>query len=154
MSAVYDQDFYSWTQEQAALLRRAAELRLNGPPGLDLEHLAQEIWELGLSLELQLYHRYVVLIQHLLEWQHQPRLRGGSWRGSIDKQRRRIGRLLRKNPGLKPVREAEFGEAYEEARQRAANETGLPLATFPAACPFSLADVEDPGFWPEAGPDA
>src|SRR3954453_18095641 len=112
MSALYDEDFYSWTREQADLLRRAGEQRLNQPSGLDWEHLALEVWELGLSLELQLYNRYVVLIAHLLKWRHQSLLRGGSWRGTINEQRRRIARVLKKNPALKGVRAAEFADAY------------------------------------------
>jgi Domain of unknown function DUF29 len=150
VSALYDEDFYSWTREQADLLRRAGEQRLNTPSGLDWEHLALEVWELGLSLELQLYNRYVVLIAHLLKWHHQPRLRGGGWRGTVNEQRRRIARLLRKNPALKPVREAEFTEAYGDARELAADDTGLAIETFPTTCPFTIAQVEDREFWPDA----
>jgi hypothetical protein len=42
---LYDEDFYAWTQQQAALLRRLP------PPGneLDLEHIAEEIEDLGRS---------------------------------------------------------------------------------------------------------
>jgi Domain of unknown function DUF29 len=42
---LYDEDFYAWTQQQAALLRRL-------PPAgneLDVEHIAQEIEDLGRS---------------------------------------------------------------------------------------------------------
>lgn len=148
MSTLYEEDFYSWTHEQTERLRREADLRRNDPAGLDWEHLAEEIWGLGLSLENELYHRYVVLIAHLLKWQAQPRLRGGSWRGTISEQRYRIARLLRKNPGLKPVRAAEFADAYPEARERALNESGLPDEVVPTACPFTLEQVEDQAFWP------
>lgn len=150
MSALYDEDFYSWTQEQADLLRRAGEQRLNTPSGLDWEHLALEVWELGLSLELQLYNRYVVLIAHLLKWHYQPRRQGAGWRGTINEQRRRIARLLRKNPALKTVREAEFTEAYDDARELAADDSGLPIETFPPTCPFTVVQVEDKEFWPDA----
>lgn len=148
MSTLYETDFYSWTQEQADSLRRAAAARPNDPAGLDWEHLAQEVWELGLSLEMELYHRYVVLVCHLLKWQAQPRGRGGSWRGTIKEQRYRITRLLRKNPGLKPVRAAEFADAYPEARERALDESSLPDDSLPVACPFTLEQVEDQAFWP------
>jgi hypothetical protein len=149
MSTLYEQDFYSWTQQQAEILRRGGELRLNAPAGIDWANLAEEIWELGLSLENELYHRYVVLLAHLLKWRWQPKWRGGSWRATIGEQRYRIARLLRKNPSLKPKRLAEFADAYEEAVNRAAGETELPIETFPATCPFTLEQVEDQGFWPE-----
>lgn len=152
MSALYAEDFYSWTRQQAEALRGAAAVRPNDPGGIDWEHLADEIWELGLSLENELYHRYVVLLAHLLKWQAQPRGRGGSWRGTIKEQRYRIARLLRKNPGLKPVRAAEFADAYPEARERALDESGLPDDSVPATCPFALEQAEDQAFWP--GPPA
>jgi Domain of unknown function DUF29 len=152
---LHERDFYGWTQQQAELLRRAAVgCQLEGSPGLDWDNLAQEIWELGLSLELQLYHRYVVLLRHLLKRRYRFQPDRGSWRGSINEQRYRIERLLRKNPALKPVRRAEFEEAYEEARQGAADETELPISTFPEACPFTLEQAEDRNFWPASGPDA
>jgi hypothetical protein len=148
VSSLYDQDYYSWTQEQANILRRAGELRLNGPPGLDFEHLAQELWELSLSIENELYHRYVVLLCHLLKWQYQPNFRSGSWRGTIDEQRFRIARLFRKNPGLRQKRAEEFVDAYSVARRRAASETGLAENLFPDSCPFSLDEIEEESFWP------
>jgi hypothetical protein len=114
---------------------------------LDWQNLADEIWELGLTLELELYHRYVVLIAHLLQWQYQWRLRGGSWRGTIGEQRRRIARLVRKNPAMKPQRLIEFAEAYDDARKLAVDETGIE--TYPSACPFTIEQVEDETFWPE-----
>jgi hypothetical protein len=148
MAGRHDTDFYGWTQEQAALLRRAAELRPNAVPELDWQNLADEIWELGLTLELELYHRYVVLMVHMLKWQYQWRLRSGGWRGTINEQRRRIARLLRKNPAMKPKRLAEFAEAYDDARKQAMDDTGIE--TFPASCPFTIEQVEDEEFWPES----
>ena len=44
---LYAEDFYVWTQAQAEALRRLAETRWNGP--LDLEHLAEEVEDLGRS---------------------------------------------------------------------------------------------------------
>jgi hypothetical protein len=38
---LYVEDFYAWTRDQAAALRRLAEERWNGP--LDLTHLAEEV---------------------------------------------------------------------------------------------------------------
>lgn len=153
MSALHDRDFYTWSQAQAAGLRRIAELRLNDMPALDWHELAEEIEELGRSLERELRSRYVVLLLHLLKWRHQPGFRCGSWRLSVTNQRREIARLLRKNPGLKGRAADEFADAYEPARSKAASETGFALATFPELCPFSREQVENEGFWPDEGPD-
>ena len=40
---LYKKDFYAWTRDQAAALRRLADERWNGP--LDLLHLAEEVEE-------------------------------------------------------------------------------------------------------------
>jgi hypothetical protein len=44
---LYETDFYAWTQAQAKELRRFARTRPNLP--LDLEHLAEEVQDLGKS---------------------------------------------------------------------------------------------------------
>jgi hypothetical protein len=149
MNTLYDEDFYSWTQRQAAILRNAAELRLNAPEGIDWLNLAEEIDTLAVSLERELYSRYKALLAHLLKWRYQPGLRGSSWRRTIDDQRDEVGRLLLKNPGMKPKRLAEFEASYPKALRQAADETGLPPGLFPAACPFSIEQAEDETFWPE-----
>jgi hypothetical protein len=40
--------------------------------------------------------------------------------------------------------------AYGRARRDATDDTGLPLVTFPEACPWPVAQVLDEDFWPEA----
>ena len=143
-----DSDFFAWTQSQARILRDAAQARLNAPDGLDWEHLAEEIEALGSEKVDELYSRYLVLLCHLIKWRHQPRGRGGSWRGTIGEQRRRIARLLRKNPSLRPRRRSEFLDAYPDAREAAADESGLALAAFPEDCPFTMEQAEDGSYWP------
>lgn len=132
MSELYDQDFYAWTTEQAELLRagRAAEL--------DWANIAEEIESVGNSLQDQLISRLGVLLAHLLKWRFQPDRRGNSWRLTIAEQRRRIDRLLRKNPSLKHELAESFAEAYGDALLMAERETGLPEATFPTQCPWSF----------------
>jgi hypothetical protein len=149
MSTLYEQDFYSWTQQQAEILRRGGELRLNAPDGIDWEHVAEEIEQLGKDKLDELYSRYVILVAHLLKWCFQAPHRSSSWRGTINEQRSRIARLIRKNPGVKLGRSEEFEDAYKEARQRAIDDTGMPAKSFPATCPFTLEQVEDQAFWPD-----
>lgn len=43
----YQEDFYAWTQEQAAALRAEAALRSNAP--VDWENLAEEVESMGES---------------------------------------------------------------------------------------------------------
>jgi hypothetical protein len=149
VSALYETDFYRWTQEQARHLRRAADLRVNATTEIDWLELAEEIEDLGKSLERELYSRLSVLLAHLLKWQIQPSLRGNSWALTIAHQRFELGRLLRKNPGLKAKIAGEFGDAYRAARLLAARETGFDLELLPEHCPFTRAQVLDESFLPE-----
>src|SRR5262252_9818951 len=86
----YDEDFYTWTQEQAALLREGAVQEL------DLANLAEEIESLGKSDRRALGSHLRNLMLHLLKWQYQPsgRQTGHSWRASIRNARLEIAVLL------------------------------------------------------------
>ena len=150
MSTLYDHDFYSWTLEQAQALRRVADQRINAVPELDWLELAQEVEDLGRSLERELYSRFSVLLVHLLKWWRQPSLRGMSWELTIAHQRLELSRLLAKNPGLKPKVATGCADAYQSARLQAAKETGLALASLPSVCPFTPERALDEGFLPEA----
>jgi hypothetical protein len=41
-------------------------------------------------------------------------------------------------------------DEYRTARADAADETGLPEDAFPAACPFTIEQILDPDFLPDA----
>ena len=136
------QDFYSWTHQQARLLR---EGRFDE---LDLLTLAEEIEDMGNRHYDQLESRFELLLSHLLKWLYQPAYRGASWRLTIQEQRRKIPKLLKKNPGLKSYLPQILADAYEDARKTAADETGLSLNTFPEQCPWPLEQALDSEFWP------
>ncbi len=130
--SLYDSDFYAWTQEQAALIRTG---RVDG---IDIRNLAEEIETLGRKEVAELRSRFTVLAQHLLKQIYQPEKSGRSWRTTILNQRIEIARHVKDNPSLKAKAAAVFAEAYADARELAASETGLALVTFPEAPPFSL----------------
>jgi len=142
---LYEEDFYAWTQTTAALIREGKW------HDLDREAVAEEIESLGKSDWRELASRIAVLLRHLLKWRYQPerRQRGRSWRSTIWEQRSRLRRLLRQSPSLAPLVLLTLQEEYAEARQRASEETGLSLATFPETCPWQAQEVLDVDFWPE-----
>ena len=143
MSAnLYDQDFYAWANEQAALLR-AGKLGQ-----ADIEHIAEEIESMGKTEKRALVSRLTVLLLHLLKWQHQPGRRSTSWQATIRVQRRDLIRHLRDNPSLKAVIPEAIADAYGDAVIEAASETGFPESTFPATCSWSFEQVMDETFWP------
>lgn len=144
MGAVaYDTDFYSWSLEQAALLRAGKFDQL------DFEHLIEEVEDMGNRHYDQLESRLAVLFLHLLKWLYEPSHRGASWVSTIREQRRAIPRHLKKYPGLKGQLETIMADAYGFGREDAADETGLPLGTFPAECPWTLEQALSHEFWPE-----
>ena len=74
--------------------------------------------------------------------------RGPSWEASIANQRDDIADHLDDNPSLKPLLPQALASAYRKASREAVAETGLPAATFPEACPWTVEQVLDDGFWP------
>jgi hypothetical protein len=142
-SADYDKDFYAWTVEQARLLR-AGEFS-----AVDMDNVAEEIESLGRSDRREIESRLSVLLTHLLKWQLQPEMRSSSWTGTIREQRRRIEKLLRESPSLRPFIGEVLSEAYSDAREDAPEQTGLPETAFPAECPFTPDEVLSRDFLPE-----
>ena len=93
-----------------------------------------------------------VLIMHLLKWRYQHLRRQGSrsWYRTIIEHRARIARLLRDSPSLRRLVPEALTDVYPSARSIASHETHLPLDTFPSACPWTVDQVLDADFWPEA----
>lgn len=145
-SSSYEHDFAAWATVQAA------RLQASDFAALDIENLSEEIEALARNERHQIENRLAVLLVHLLKMQFQKEQRTSSWDGTVHEQRSRIARILRASPSLRAYPGEVLAEEYLTARRGAAIETGLPIATFPAECPFAIEDVLDPGFVP-AGRD-
>jgi hypothetical protein len=138
-----ERDLYSWTARQAILLREGRVEEI------DAAAIAEEIDDLGEEQYHRLESALRVVFHHLLKWDHRPAARSRSWAITIREQRRRADRQLRKNPGLKARLDEALADAYEDARDEAAKETGLPARTFPLANPFKFAEaMEKSVSWP------
>jgi hypothetical protein len=142
--ALHEVDFYACANEQAGLLRAG---RLSEA---DIEHIADDIESIGKSEKRELLSRLAVLLMHLLKWQHQPVLRGTSWRLPLEEQRDKPEGHLGDNPSLKSTLGETIGAAYHYAILGAARESGLERSVFPVACPWSFEQITDPNFYPEA----
>ena len=132
---LYDEDFYSWSQRTAQLVR---EGRWNE---IDRNHVAEEIGDLGISQERALTSQMIRVLKHLLKSKYQADKHTRSWDLTITEGRARIAQILRRNPSLESYLDALLVDAYEVARIRAAGETDLDLATFPEESPFSIREV-------------
>ena len=149
-AALYDTDFYAWVQDQAALL---AARRFEA---LDLPHLVEELQLMGNSERGELSNRLSVLLAHLLKLQiAAERLpyvydrAQRSWHLTSTEQRLQLGKLLRRNPSLRPTVSAELPDAYAIARLQAAIALGVDEASVPLACPWTPEQVLDEEFWLE-----
>jgi Domain of unknown function DUF29 len=142
MGTPYEKDIVAWANEQAALLR-AGKLS-----AIDIEHIAEEIEDVGKSEKRELASRMAVLLAHLLKWQHQPERRGSSWVRTIKVQRNSIASALLDTPSLKAsLNEPRWaGNAWNDAVSKAIDETGLDC--FPESCPWSMAQVLSVEFLP------
>lgn len=150
LSTLYETSYSSWAQLNAELLR---EHRFEE---LDIEHLLEELSDMGKSERHELESRLLVLLAHLLKWHYQyhtlaerwREFKGDSWRATIIEQRKRLTLRLRKSPGLKSILDVTIAEIYPDAVDLASDETGLPLDTFPSECPYRTEQVLDKTFYP------
>jgi hypothetical protein len=60
-----------------------------------------------------------------------------------------LQKLFKDSPSLRRFLEPEILDAYADAVELAAFETGLAESTFPNDCPFSPDDLLDKAFWPD-----
>ena len=148
MPVTYEQDFYTWTQEQADFLRQGRFDKL------DVGHLAEEVEDMGKSQRRELSSRLAVIITYLLKLQFQSDRTPSndkSWRRSIVDQRRALAAHLDENPGLKnpSIMERAVAFAWVDGVRAAMRETGLDPDVFPVDNPYAIRDLFDPGFWPD-----
>ncbi|MCU0736148.1 MAG: DUF29 domain-containing protein [Methylotetracoccus sp.] len=148
MKHSYDADIVAWAQEQARLLRA------HRFDALDIEHIAEEIEDVGKSEQRELANRMAVLLAHLLKWQYQPERRGNSWAATIRHQRQRMARRLERTPSLQScLIDAEWwADAWGDACSEAAEQTGMGFDAFPSDCPWTAAAILSAEFWPESVP--
>jgi len=140
---LYDTDFYEWCIKMAALLRAG---RIDK---VDLEHVAEEIEDLGKGQYRELDSRTTVLILHLLKKRYQAGKQTRSWDQTIRDQRIEIRGLLRYNPSLRRALAGAPARVYDDAVDKASNETGLPADKFPQSCPFSPQEIFGAEFFPD-----
>lgn len=136
LAELYEQDETAWLEAMSGLVarRRFADL--------DCTHLSEYLSDMAKRDRREVYSRLVVLLVHLLKWEHQPQQRGGSWRGTIREQRRELRQLLESGT-LRNHAEAVLQDAYVDARLQAADEMEVAAASLSEASPWSLEQVVD-----------
>lgn len=131
----YENDVYGWVQEQIALLRAG---RLDS---LDLTNIVEELTDVGAEQYDKLESAVVIVLVHMLKWDHQPERRSRSWTQSIEEHRIRIGKQLRKNPSLKSRLAEALVDGYRVGRVKAAREMKRETRSLPTDCPYTWDDI-------------
>jgi hypothetical protein len=109
---LYEQDFYAWAKTQADLLRAGRYV------DLDLEHLIEEVDDLGESLRRAVRSRIRTIIEHFLKLEHAPAQdpRGG-WYDTVIAQRSDL--LDELTASIRGEVEPALPDLYARARQNA-----------------------------------
>ena len=146
-AASYADDIYAWSQEQALALRRLAGTRRDLPNELDLEHVAEEIEDVGRS-ELRTVASFIeLLLRHLLKLASVPSAPPARhWIGEVKVQRENIRTELR--PSM--IQHIDLDVLWRTALVRA--DAALDghgdslLSDLPSRCPLRLDDLAAPDF--------
>ena len=138
----YETDVAAWANEQAKLIRDGQFEQL------DLEHIAEEIEDVGKSEQRELASRMAVLMAHLLKWQYQPERQSSSWKRTIREQRKALTFHVKQVPSLKQKLDDPGwqGAIWADAVTLAINETGM--GGFPEDCPWTIESILSDDFLP------
>lgn len=140
---LYTTDYVQWIESTVAKLRQ------QDYGNVDWQNLIEEIEDMGRSERKSLKSNFIVILLHLLKWQYQPQMRGGSWAGSMVEHRRRVRDAIADSPSLKPYLEESYPDWYGDAVRQAIAETQLDPKAFPAVCSYSLSEILDFDFLPK-----
>ena len=137
---LYDEDFYAWTQQQAALLRRL-------PVGnaFDAENVADEIEDLGRS-ELRTAQS---LVEHIIEHFLKLEFSGLAdpvehWRDEIVEWRLQLDKTLTRSIAAKLVLPARYQAALRLIRRLEREVPGL-TGRLPPGCAYTLEQIVSGG---------
>ncbi len=129
--SIYERDFAAWVESQIALIHAGEFGRL------DHEHVAEELEGLAARDRRELKQRLRTVFEHMLKLEVEPdspAARG--WRLTIREQWRCIHDLVFESPSLRKFAEHYAEEAYDDARQDAAESLNRPMGDFPRESPW------------------
>ena len=143
---LYDRDFHAWTQQQAALLEAG---RVSD---VDVEHLREEIEDLGSEQRRAVRSNLRHLLAHLIKLQYSPAEDPRrSWKDEVRNARAEIEDRLAGSPSLRSHLDELSSKVWPRARRFAEQQMADygERPDVPAACPFTLAQVLDEDYWPD-----
>jgi Domain of unknown function DUF29 len=151
-NTLYDLDLQRWIE------RTIHQLSDREFGSLDIEHLIDELVDLGKSEKNALKSNLTILLAHLLKLavQHDaPDMIEASWYSSVLEHRQRAIDNLADTPSLKSFLLEASEKAYPDARKLAIKEGKLAKfgvripeeREYPIGCPFSVSQILDEDFY-------
>ena len=143
---LYDQDFQQWLE------KTINQLEQKDFNNLDIDHLIEELKDLGKSDKNALASNLIILLAHLLKLKIQadaPNTMKTSWYRSVIEHRERLLIQLENTPSLKSYLPTILDTSYPKRRKLALKESklaafGIPIPDendYPLTCPFSLEQI-------------
>lgn len=135
MTTLYEKDFNAWAIQQTCHLKNKDFNRL------DIDHLLQELQDMGNSNPQAMESHLSIAIMHMLKQKYQPDYANKSWNDSIVNARVQIRDIQELHPSLQNHLVERLDYVYEKAKRHAARETGLDIRIFPKDCPWTLNEI-------------
>ena len=142
--SLYERDGWAWARAQARALRT------RDLDAIDWDNVIEEIEAVGRAERSAVSSAIGVILEHLLKIQHGLRSEPkAGWARTIRTQRRKLAKVLRKNPSLAPEVGRLIADEYADARADALDSfeehEEASIAHYrdalPRDCPYSETDV-------------
>ncbi|MGK7932795.1 MAG: DUF29 domain-containing protein [Microcystaceae cyanobacterium] len=142
LDQLYESDEIQWLEETIEILQ---EKRFND---LDIEHLIEELDDLGNEKKHAVESLLEQVIRHLLllqYWTAELEANSGHWKGEIVGFRNQLKRRLTTN--LRNHLERELENLYQDARNYVQQKTRFQV-NFPEQCPYQLDELLEINWFP------
>lgn len=144
LKKIYEIDEHLWLEETIKLLK-SKQLE-----ELDLEHLIEELEDLGRRDKAKVAGLLEQVIRHLLllqYWQEEYQYNSGHWKAEVRGFRNQLKRNLTTN--LSHFLEKELASIYEDALGYVIEKTEGKLDNLPQNCTYTLDQLLDINYLPE-----
>ena len=141
---LYDDDIYAWSEEQADALRRLAQTHRDLPNDLDLENVAEEIEDVGISQRTAAESFIRLIFVHLIKLLAAPNSAAAKhWRAEIvtfhNDLQMRLTRSMHQRIDLHRIWDQAVHEA--QARLEAEGNEAIPSFTMVRGAPLDIEDL-------------
>lgn len=134
-------DFYGWCREQLSLYEQGKLTEL------DMKGIMEQIETISHREQRYVFKHLRELLIFMAKWEWHEEGRRGSLKKSIDASRRILNVMRKRNESLASLVD-ELPNQWNIARDVAAKEMRMPTSKMAKGCPWPLAAILDPSFYP------